>query len=55
MMVEALQRLTDRGFAEVVLWVLEANERARRFYEAADGSPTAAPRTSSSAAVGSMR
>ena len=27
--------LRERGFAAATLWVLEANERARRFYEAA--------------------
>ena len=27
--------LTDAGFAEATLWVLEQNERARRFYERA--------------------
>jgi ribosomal protein S18 acetylase RimI-like enzyme len=36
--------LRSRGFAEATLWVLETNERARRFYEragwAADGTTT---------------
>ena len=29
---QALAEARTRGFAEVVLWVLESNERARRFY-----------------------
>jgi len=29
----ALETLKDKGFNEVLLWVLEANGRARRFYE----------------------
>lgn len=31
--VAALRDLTDRGFAETTLWVLEANSRARSWYE----------------------
>jgi ribosomal protein S18 acetylase RimI-like enzyme len=31
-MREALSRLRGDGFAEVVLWVLEGNRRAVRFY-----------------------
>ncbi|BAL87772.1 putative GCN5-related N-acetyltransferase [Actinoplanes missouriensis 431] len=42
LMAAGLQRLADAGYREVVLWVLEANERARRFYQAggwfADGA-----------------
>ncbi len=30
----AEKTLRERGYAEVVLWVFEANEQARRFYEA---------------------
>ena len=40
----AISDLRDRGFSVVTLWVLETNERARRFYEAAgwrtDGTET---------------
>jgi GNAT superfamily N-acetyltransferase len=35
LMDEALARLRDAGCTEVILWVLAANERARRFYEKA--------------------
>lgn len=31
----AAQALADRGFREILLWVLEENHRARRFYEKA--------------------
>ena len=31
----SLDRLRDLGFTEVTLWVLDTNERSRRFYEAA--------------------
>jgi ribosomal protein S18 acetylase RimI-like enzyme len=41
----AVQDLWERGFRTATLWVLETNERARRFYEAAgwsaDGTTTA--------------
>ncbi len=30
---EAVERLRDRGFRSARLWVLERNDRARRFYE----------------------
>ena len=33
LMREALAALRGRGFAEAILWVLEDNPRARRFYE----------------------
>ena len=40
----AISDLRDRGFSVVTLWVLETNERARRFYEVAgwraDGTET---------------
>jgi RimJ/RimL family protein N-acetyltransferase len=29
----ALDKLKSRGYGEIVLWVLEGNERGRRFYE----------------------
>lgn len=33
LMAEALKGLSDAGFDRVMLWVLEDNHRARRFYE----------------------
>lgn len=42
LMAATLDALTDAGFKRAVLWVLPANDRARRFYEkhgwAADGA-----------------
>ncbi|MFI1994749.1 GNAT family N-acetyltransferase [Actinoplanes sp. NPDC020271] len=42
LMKAGLQRLQEAGYREIVLWALETNGRARRFYEAggwrADGS-----------------
>ncbi len=35
LMAHALRHLARRGFREAVVWVLEGNERARRFYRAA--------------------
>ena len=35
----ALRRLADAGFREAVLWVLETNEAAQRFYEAGGWQP----------------
>ena len=35
----AIEDLRERGFAEATLWVLETNERARRFYEVAGWKP----------------
>ncbi|BBH70291.1 N-acetyltransferase [Actinoplanes sp. OR16] len=44
LMDAGLRRLGEAGYREVVLWVLEGNVRARRFYEAggwrADGAST---------------
>ena len=31
--------LVERGFASAILWVFTANDRARRFYEAAGWRP----------------
>jgi ribosomal protein S18 acetylase RimI-like enzyme len=39
LMGAALQRLTERGFATVRLWVLAENARARHFYERAGFLP----------------
>ena len=33
LMLAAVNVLRDAGFAEAILWVLEGNERAQRFYE----------------------
>jgi ribosomal protein S18 acetylase RimI-like enzyme len=42
LMAAALHRLGEAGFDQVILWVLDSNARARRFYEAggwrADGA-----------------
>jgi GNAT superfamily N-acetyltransferase len=35
LIVAAEERLAEAGFAEAILWVLDDNPRARRFYEAA--------------------
>ena len=35
LMAAAVERLREDGFPEAILWVLEDNPRARRFYEAA--------------------
>jgi GNAT superfamily N-acetyltransferase len=35
LIAEAERRLGEAGFAEAILWVLDENPRARRFYEAA--------------------
>ena len=44
LMSSALSALSDAGFGEATLWVLDTNSRARRFYEAAgwhaDGAVT---------------
>jgi len=39
LMVEAIGRLRADGYTDAVLWVLEGNQRARRFYEQAGWSP----------------
>jgi GNAT superfamily N-acetyltransferase len=38
----ATDDLAERGFSSAILWVLTANERARRFYEAAGWRPDGA-------------
>lgn len=45
LMAEALRRLADTGHREATLWVLETNERARRFYEAGGWRPDGGTRT----------
>lgn len=44
LMVAALDALAGHGFGEATLWVLNANERARRFYEAGGWSADGATR-----------
>jgi GNAT superfamily N-acetyltransferase len=44
LIVEARRRLTARGFAEAVLWVLAGNTRAERFYRADGWLPDGARR-----------
>lgn len=44
LLVYALARLTAAGFTEAILWVLEGNERARRFYRAEGWLPDGAHR-----------
>lgn len=39
LMAEARARLSRQGFAEAILWVLEGNERAKRFYHADGWQP----------------
>jgi ribosomal protein S18 acetylase RimI-like enzyme len=39
LMAHAIRALTEAGRSDVTLWVLEANQRARRFYAAAGFSP----------------
>jgi ribosomal protein S18 acetylase RimI-like enzyme len=39
LMAEARRRLTEDGFSEAILWVLQGNSRARSFYEGEDWSP----------------
>jgi ribosomal protein S18 acetylase RimI-like enzyme len=39
LMAHAIRALTEAGRSDITLWVLEANQRARRFYAAAGFSP----------------
>jgi GNAT superfamily N-acetyltransferase len=41
----AVDDIVAQGFAAAVLWVLDTNERARRFYEAAGWHPDGATKT----------
>ncbi len=43
--VHAVNDLQQRGYTQAILWVLESNARARRFYEAAGWSPDGASKT----------
>lgn len=42
LMAASIERLTRTGFADVTLWVLASNARARRFYEIAGFRPDGA-------------
>lgn len=44
LIVEARRRLTARGFAEAVLWIIAGNTRAERFYRADGWLPDGARR-----------
>src|SRR5262249_33894255 len=48
LMDAALRRLTDAGYLEATLWVLDSNARARRFYEAGGWQPDRATKTDNS-------
>lgn len=48
LMKEAVRSLVQAGFAEATLWVLEANDRARHFYEAAGWLPDGERKTDDS-------
>jgi GNAT superfamily N-acetyltransferase len=39
LMEVAISRLNEYGYADATLWVLDSNERARRFYAAAGWTP----------------
>jgi ribosomal protein S18 acetylase RimI-like enzyme len=39
LMAHAVRALTEAGYHDITLWVLEANQQARRFYEAAGFRP----------------
>lgn len=39
LMAAALRHLTECGYGQVTLWVLDSNDRARRFYAAAGFAP----------------
>jgi GNAT superfamily N-acetyltransferase len=47
LMERAVANLRDQGFAAVTLWVLDTNERARRFYKALGWQPDGATKTDS--------
>lgn len=44
LMIEALAALADHRFRQAMLWVLDTNERARRFYESGGWAPDGATR-----------
>lgn len=51
LMEAGLRRLDDAGYHEVTLWVLESNQRARRFYEAGGWHADGSTKTDSSTGV----
>jgi ribosomal protein S18 acetylase RimI-like enzyme len=44
LMAEARERLSEAGFSEAILWVLQGNDRARGFYEGEGWKPDGATR-----------
>lgn len=48
LMDEAVRRLTNAGFRTAILWVLDTNQRARRFYEAVGWRPDGAQKVDDS-------
>ena len=50
----AVSDLRDRGFRQATLWVLDANVRARRFYEAAGWRPDGTTKSASISGVDVM-
>ncbi|MEU4693936.1 GNAT family N-acetyltransferase [Actinoplanes sp. NPDC023714] len=51
LMAAGLERLAEAGYRDVVLWVLEKNARARRFYESAGWRADGTSRTDESRGV----
>jgi RimJ/RimL family protein N-acetyltransferase len=51
LMDAGVRRLREAGFRELTLWVLETNERARRFYESAGWQPDGSAKTDDSRGV----
>jgi GNAT superfamily N-acetyltransferase len=45
LMEASIRRMADEGYRRAILWVLEGNERARRFYEAAGWTLDGAQKT----------
>ena len=45
LMARVVDELREQGFRHAILWVLESNARARRFYEAAGWHPDGATKT----------
>jgi RimJ/RimL family protein N-acetyltransferase len=44
-MEASVRRMADEGYREAILWVLEGNERARRFYAVAGWTVDGADKT----------
>ena len=45
MFAQGVEDLSSMGYARAMLWVLENNERTRRFYEVAGWTPDGAEKT----------